>query len=376
MVSFIFFISIFCMTLYSYYFYEIGLPIVPIFGYFLLILVVYLKKGTIKLNKSIFYLFSAAIIVFIIGTFPAILMNYSVDIKPILGLILAMTTFFIIYENFENYEFEMIINILIKILLFFWFVHFIYYHYFGQFIDFLAPFTGEMQRQTFWVSGVVRPTSLFTEPSMYCNTMLVFFYIRLLLKNFKLFFLDYLIILTFYLSFSSYGIIVISIFLMSLLLKKLNLKKIMYIISLFLIISFVITYFYLLSLESINTLIERLSNPLGDQSGKNRVIGSIFDFFNETTILTQLFGFGLGNAQYNGYLVSNGIFYLIMNVGIIGFIFFMTIFFLLFIQTKYTVLNLLIFLLSIVNGPIFTYYIWWVTMGMIYKINKRVNNIG
>ena len=65
-----------------------------------------------------------------------------------------------------------------------------------------------------------------------------------------------------------------------------------------------------------------------------------------------------------------------MNVGIIGFIFFMTIFFLLFIQTKYTVLNLLIFLLSIVNGPIFTYYIWWVTMGMIYKINKRVNNIG
>jgi hypothetical protein len=373
MISFIFFISMFFMTLYSYYFYEIGLPIVPIFGYFLLILVVYLKKRNIKLNKNIFYLFSAVIIVFIFGTFPSILMNYSVDIKSTLGFLLAVTTFFIIYENFENYEFKIVINILIKILVFFWLVHFIYYHYFGEFIDFLAPFTGEEQRQTFWISGVVRPTSLFTEPSMYCNTMLIFFYIRLLLKNFKLSFFDYLIILTFYLSFSSYGIIVISIFLVSLLLRKLNLKKIIYIIMVFLIISFVIIYFDLLSLESIDTLIERLLNPLGDQSGKDRVIGSIFDFFNETTILTQLFGFGLGNAQYNAYLVSNGIFYLIMNVGIIGFMFFMIVFFVLLIQTKHAVLNLLIFLLSIVNGPIFTYHIWWVTMAIIYKIDKKTN---
>jgi len=370
--NFLFFISILFMTLYSYYFYEIGLPILPIFGYFLLLFVVYLRKQNIKINKYLFYIFSFMVIVFIIGVLPSIFMNFNVDIKSILGFILTITTFFIIYRNFKNKEFEITINIIIKILILFWIVHFIHYHIFGEFIDFLSPITGETQRQTFWLSGVVRPTSLFTEPSMYCNTMLVFFYIRLLLNSFRISFIDVLIILTFYLSFSSYGIIVMSIFLTALFLRNITLKNLIYFTSIVFLIIFLIFYFDILNLQSIDTLIERLSNPLNDQSGKDRVIGSIFDFFNETTLLTQLFGFGLGNAQHNGYLVSNGIFYLIMNVGIIGFIIFITVFFILILQTKYITLNLLIFFLSIVNGPIFTFYIWWATMGMIYKITKRL----
>jgi len=368
--SIFFMLSLFILN--TYYFYNIGLPIMQMLG--LLFLIYAYNIYNIKNNviKKPFYLMSLFILIVSFSIVVNIFLLDSIAVPTaFIGLLLCIIVFLFSYSiNITNISIYNIVTKLTMILLFFWIIQFISYYVFNYRVDYFIDIVGYEQRTNLGVFGEAffRPASLLLEPAMYANTMLLLFYFRFLYQNFKLDKINILIVISIIFTLSTYGYAAFGVLYLALLATK---KK--YFATFFLILFILgIMIFFIGGLES-NMIIKRVLNPLSDMSGTIRVVGNIYDFSNQS-LFHLLFGFGWGNAELNGFQGSS-MHYLLYNIGIIGLLNFVFLMYLIVINKSYKYITILVLLLTLLNNSsVLTSFFSWAMFGFIFRINKKAIN--
>ena len=161
---------------------------------------------------------------------------------------------------------------------------------------------------------------------------------------------------------STYGYIVFSTLLLFVLAGKK--KNIPYFI--FGIFTFVVLFYFFELYD--HPIMLRFMNPLSDMSGQIRTIGSVFEFF-DLNIFNILFGWG--NAEINGFQGS-AIHYLLYNIGLIGILLFMGIFFLMLRGSNYQFLTFIVLVLGLLNNSsVCTSFFFWLMIGFIFQLTKK-----
>jgi len=342
------------------------LPIVQLLGLIPLIYI-YNQYG---IDRNVLKVPSFLITTFIIFLTTIYLLNITLidtisSPSSIIGIVLCLMVFLIMYSvNITTRNIYSILTKMTIVLLIFWFIQFISFYIFDYRIDYFIDIVGYKQRTNLGAFGEAffRPASLFVEPAMYVNTMLLLFYFRLLYNNLKLDNLNIFIIFSVLMTFSTYGYVAFGILGFSWLIVR---RK--YIFISILILSVVsLVLIFLGELES-NMIIRRLMNPLEDMSGKTRIVGNILNFV-EQSVFHLLFGFGWGQAELNGFQGSS-LHYLLYNTGIIGLLCFMLIMYLIIVNKKYKYLTILVVLLSLLNNSsALVSFFNWTMFGFIFRL--------
>ncbi|MCT7446760.1 hypothetical protein [Aliarcobacter skirrowii] len=360
-------VSIF-FALNTYYFYQINFPIVQMIGLVFFGFVIYKNSINIFRFKTILFLFSGLIVYIAL----VLQLNiYFIDslATPVsfVGFLLSIFVFISVY----SLEIDMKVtyrslSLVTLFLLFFWYLQFFVFYVFDYRVDYFIDIVGYPQRTNIGVfeSSFFRPASLFLEPAMYTNAMLLLFFYRLLYNDLKMDKTNFIILFTIVFTMSTYGYIVFSTLLLFVLAGKK--KNIPYFI--FGIFTFV-TLFYLFELYN-HPIILRVMNPLSDMSGQLRTIGSIFEFF-DLNIFNILFGFGWGNAEINVFHGS-AIHYLLYNIGLLGVLLFMSIFLLILRGNRYKFLTFIVLVLGLLNNSsVLTSFFFWFMIGFVFKLTKK-----
>lgn len=367
--SYIIFFMLSLFVLNTYYFYNIGLPIVQLLGLPFLIYIYYIYGLEYKKVKTPFHLLSAFIILISFTTLINIALLDTIA-SPIafIGLLLCFMVFLFNYSlNIPNNLIYNIITKLTMLLLLFWSIQFLTFYIFEYKLDYFIDIVDYKQRTNLGAfgQGFFRPSSLFVEPAMYANAMLLLFYYRLIYNDFRLDKINIFILFSIFMTLSTYGYVVFGILgLLWLFVRK------KYIVIVFFAISLMLLFlFFIGELES-NMIIRRILNPLEDMSGQSRVIGNIFSF-SEQSIFHLLFGFGWGNAELNSFQGS-AIHYLLYNAGIFGLLTFVMMMYLILKNKKYRNITLLVLLLSLINNSsTLTSFFNWAMLGIIFRLSTE-----
>jgi hypothetical protein len=366
----LFLVSIF-FALNTYYFYQINFPIVQVIGLIIFILLIYLSDLNIAMFKQTLCLLSIVLVYVSLVSYSNIyLQDYIASPVSIIGLLLSLLVFSFAYTiNINGRIVYKALNKLTIFLLFFWFIQFLAFYVFDYRVDYFIDIVGYPQRTNIGVfeSSFFRPASLFLEPAMYTNSTVLLFFYRLLYNDLKIDKINFIILFTIVFTMSTYGYIVFAILLLFVFASKK--KNIPYFI--FGIFTFIIS-FYLFELYNY-PIILRVMNPLSDMSGQIRTIGSIFEFF-DLNIFNVLFGFGWGNAEINGFQGS-AIHYLLYNIGLIGIILFMGIFFLMLSGSNYQFLTFIVLVFGLLNNSsVLTSFFFWLMIGFIFHQTRTIHS--
>lgn len=360
-------VSIF-FALNTYYFYQINFPIVQMIGLVFFGFVIYKNSINIFRFKTILFLFSGLIVyIALVLQLNIYFIDSLATPVPFVGFLLSIFVFIFVY----SLEIDMKVtyrslSLVTLFLLFFWCLQFFVFYVFDYRVDYFIDIVGYPQRTNIGVfeSSFFRPASLFIEPAMYTNAMLLLFFYRLLYNDLKMDKTNFIILFTIVFTMSSYGYIVFATLLIFVFVSKK--KNIPYFI--FGIFTFV-TLFYLFELYN-HPIILRVMNPLSDMSGQIRTIGSIFEFF-DLNIFNILFGFGWGNAEINGFQGS-AIHYLLYNIGLLGVLLFMSIFLLILRGNRYQFLTFIVLVLGLLNNSsVCTSFFFWLMIGFIFQLTKK-----
>lgn len=362
------FVAILLFSLNTYYFYQVGLPIIQMLGlYFLGLYIINQSIDRIKFKKLFYLLTFFIVYVSIFSIINLYLVEEIASPIALLGFIIGLFVFLISFSvNLNKYLIYKYLNVLAFIFIAFWFIQFAMYYVIDYKIDYFIDIVGYPQRTNIGVfeSSFFRPASLFIEPAMYTNAMLLLFFYRLLYNDLKMDKTNFIILFTIVFTMSSYGYIVFATLLIFVFVSKK--KNIPYFI--FGIFTFV-TLFYLFELYN-HPIILRVMNPLSDMSGQIRTIGSIFEFF-DLNIFNILFGFGWGNAEINGFQGS-AIHYLLYNIGLLGVLLFMSIFLLILRGNRYQFLTFIFLVLGLLNNSsVCTSFFFWLMIGFIFQLTKK-----
>ena len=360
-------VSIF-FALNTYYFYQINFPIVQMIGLVFFGFVIYKNSINIFRFKTILFLFSGLIVYIAL----VLQLNiYFIDslATPVsfVGFLLSIFVFIFVY----SLEIDMKVtyrslSLVTLFLLFFWYLQFFVFYVFDYRVDYFIDIVEYPQRTNIGVfeSSFFRPASLFLEPAMYTNAMLLLFFYRLVYNNLKIDKINFIILFTIVFTMSTYGYIVFSTLLLFVLAGKK--KNIPYFI--FGIFTFVVLFYFFELYD--HPIMLRFMNPLSDMSGQIRTIGSVFEFF-DLNIFNILFGFGWGNAEINGFQGS-AIHYLLYNIGLIGILLFMGIFFLMLRGSNYQFLTFIVLVLGLLNNSsVCTSFFFWLMIGFIFQLTKK-----
>ena len=352
-------------ALNTYYFYQINFPIVQMTGLIIFMLLIYLSDINIVRFKQTLFLFSGLIVyIALVSQLNIYLINSLATPVAFVGFLLSIFVFIYTY----SLEIDMKVtyrslSLVTLFLLFFWCLQFFVFYVFDYRVDYFIDIVGYPQRTNIGVfeSSFFRPASLFIEPAMYTNAMLLLFFYRLLYNDLKMDKTNFIILFTIVFTMSSYGYIVFATLLIFVFVSKK--KNIPYFI--FGIFTFV-TLFELYN----HPIILRVMNPLSDMSGQIRTIGSIFEFF-DLNIFNILFGFGWGNAEINGFQGS-AIHYLLYNIGLLGVLLFMSIFLLILRGNRYQFLTFIVLVLGLLNNSsVCTSFFFWLMIGFIFQLTKK-----
>jgi hypothetical protein len=167
------FFLVFFVSLNSYYFYSIKLPVFSLIGAVGIFFVFAFHQKKIFLSELCFALILLAINVFsIIGTLISD-QNTSINIKSNGGCLILIFLLVALLTVSDYKEYKKFLIGLIVIHSFFFYINFIGYYFFHHYIDFLKAFTGEAQRYNLGSSFFIRPTGLFNEPATYAEFILL-----------------------------------------------------------------------------------------------------------------------------------------------------------------------------------------------------------
>lgn len=366
--SIILYLSLFLISLQSYYLYSINVAIFPYIG---VILIVFLSTNkNIKLNIILIILSFFALYTLLITFFN----SFSTEVKLVsfFGMLFSMLLL-LFKDNFEY--FTKFIPYYLYIHAFFFVIQFVAHYFFGIKIDYLSWFNGEEQRTytgTFQVFGMqlFRATGLFVEPSTFFIHFAPLVAIKWLLIDKKLDFINAMLILISLLTFSSFGFVFWLIIFTGVIIHnlvylklKINFFQIFFIVVLLYVGSFLADYFFFFLDQKIG---------IGDNLTTNADRIGFIQYLLNRDIITNIFGIGFSpdNIKYtvNDSGMISAIFY---RFGIIGLIFF---FLLGIFLNSYK--KRIIFLTLILTKLSITYPFFWLVYGLLlYKEKTDVWNI-
>lgn len=249
------FVWFFLLTLSSFYFFSLGMPLFSVIGALISIPLIMLYKANWRKYQKLPLILVLSVL--FISIFTALPNMQFIHMKRIfLVLILIPLVYFSAYVINERPKLMLnVIRITLTIHVVILIFQFAYYYLFGTFIDFIEPVTGVGQRSLggsneFGESGVkiIRAAGLYSEPGTYSTNIII----QLLMKKYlelrttgkdKLNKLDLIVVLSTYISFSLFGFIFASLFLIKYLVKENAQTKAISIIATVPIIYFVYKYY-------------------------------------------------------------------------------------------------------------------------------------
>lgn len=310
------FISIFLISLSSYYFYDIGIAPFPFIGLFLLLL---FKRLKFNLNILVFSLF---------------LVIYSIVIPLINGEILKfvsafafLLSIFAIFLNFDAKRLKKVLGLFILIHSFAIFLQVYTFFIFNYQLDFLVNITGEIQRTgtgnfIFLGKQLFRPTGFFSEPSTYAVHILPIILLYFKITK-KINLIGAFGIISVFLTFSAVLVVMLAIFILFLLISN-NINNLIYLYkkNKFIIIT-LLTPLFIIIPSLIGYFINSLPGKMFSNSFSNDPKrGDLFIYlFNNPSKL--FFGIGFTPTLSNGFnnfiVNDNGLLiYLMLRFGFFG----------------------------------------------------------
>lgn len=372
-ISFFFdFLWLFLLTLNSYYFYNLGMPLFAVLGSLLALVLIIVKK--IALNKNDNSTMKFFVFIFLWSVLNSIFNSaYLFEKRLFLVFTLIPTIYYSSYllsnKSFRVYR---IIKFIIIIHLVFFYLQFISYYVFGNFIDYLYPITGESQRAmggnyNLFSGKLIRATGLFNEPGTYSTYIfLLFLMYRFLRSSFlgnnKLEKFDYLVLLSVFLTFSIFGMVFNLIFIASIFIRENIGRKIKVLIVLFPVVFIAFTNYILVRFSGDSTGLEFRNEAIYYYLDK--VLLDVFHTFFGYSIFVDL------NSLFNVNFPWNDVglgFNFLLSFGIIGCI--TILIFLLNKINKKKYLFLLVLLLSKLS--ITTIFLWFCFAFIFSKNNDN-----
>ena len=187
-------------ALNTYYFYQINFPIVQMTGLIIFMLLIYLSDINIVRFKQTLFLFSGLIVyIALVSQLNIYLINSLATPVAFVGFLLSIFVFIYTY----SLEIDMKVtyrslSLVTLFLLFFWCLQFFVFYVFDYRVDYFIDIVGYPQRTNIGVfeNSFFRPASLFIEPAMYTNAMLLLFFYRLLYNDLKMDKTNFIILFT------------------------------------------------------------------------------------------------------------------------------------------------------------------------------------
>ena len=202
------------VSLQSYYFYQIGSPLISILSLIFLSLIV-LKDLNIKLNNSnyvlLFYFF-----IFIFSLLSLLYFNEGLVSKKLFGFFIIFLSCITANNLYKSFNIFYLIRLYLKFHILFFYIQLLAFYIFKFHIDFLQPITGEEQRvfggnfEIPYINSFMRPSGLFNEPGTYVTFIAPFIVLFGRWKNNFVtqdYFIYVLGLFSLFLSFSVFGII-------------------------------------------------------------------------------------------------------------------------------------------------------------------------
>ncbi|PML94607.1 hypothetical protein [Vibrio breoganii] len=266
-----------------------------------------------------------------------------------------------------NVNLEAIVKWLLIIHVSLFLIQLIIYIQFNYFIDFVKPFTGVDSRANFFsqaaiYSNTIRATGAYVEPSTYTGAMTCLLGIYLILTKNKADTLIFAVLLTMYLSMSSSGIIIASLFAFYLVTCNLKNKHTMILIAVLSTLTAIIIYlyFYDIILNFYELQIAKIGRGGGARTGlldiilkrdNLQFIIGYGPFAHDNYLLTKLPGVGDGtivSINDSGLFIFMGV-----QFGLVGFVGFVFLLILIFRKTKSILTTSLFIILSLCKVALF-----------------------
>lgn len=370
------FIWFFLMTLNSFYFYSLSMPVFSVISAILTVPLIFTTKISFqKTDRLPLVIFLYFLVCSILTALPN---TSNIFLQRIIFFFLLLPV--IIYSSYLFRSQKKMMKSIIKIslivhLLFFYFQFFGFYLT-GDFIDFLEPITGESQRAlggsyTFGSGGVklIRATGLFNEPGTYSTFLFLIFLLfkglqRDLGHNESLSLFDVILIISILLTFSVFGFIFVFLFSLTYIMREKLINKVLFVIALFPFAYLSIKNYLLVRFEKETTGVE--FREQGVAMFWNHVIEEPFHFLLGYSAFVD-FNELLGGSR----IVWNdiGLFFVtFMTLGVIGIIL------LIIISIPRLKKNYLLILVTFMSKMSVTTIFLWVVITYIYRRERYVSN--
>jgi len=164
------------VSLQSYYFYNVSLPVISIVSLITMggVLFVSSSKERIRFPKDATTGIAVGYVLILFWSILGTLFYGDIpDIKRLMGFMVAILSVFIAVTLYRRFNLESLVRFYLLVHISFFFAQLTSYYSVGYVIDFLAPFTGEEQRMLGGnftlplVDRFIRPGGLFVEPGTY-----------------------------------------------------------------------------------------------------------------------------------------------------------------------------------------------------------------
>jgi hypothetical protein len=261
-------------------------------------------------------------------------------------------------------------SIVILIHLFFFYYQFIYFILFGEVIDFLGSVTGESSRNMNNL-GFVRSSGLFNEPMVFSFFLFSLLVIRHLCLGVRHDIIEGITLFAIFISFSSWGIISVILYISVNFDYKLNGKTILGILGFLFLSILLINYFGLK--EYYEFLYEtRFSSIQDDSSFQYRYVMTFDIWRNDVKML--FLGNGLASPGKGGVFDLSLLLQIFTNLGLLlGLIFFIIIFFRFYISRKKFKIVILFLTLLSSDLRFQQLYFWFLLSFIVFDFSKIVH---
>ena len=364
--------ALFLLSLYDFYFPQIGIAVAPLVGVVLLFALLFAFPIRSSLadnrrrNRQLLIAILMVVLFFLSAGWGFVAFR-SIYVKGPIAFSLGVITLVSFLLRDQNPDFTRTlyraVSLLLAVHLGFWVIQFGWFLITGNFIDYIQPITHVETRNMYGNESITlfRFTGLFAEPAIYSTFMYMGITIRLLHNRFKLRWLDLALLLSMVLSLSIFGILLAGAVLTIYLFGAPSRWKSWVLV---LLLAGPALGFVLVIDTPISEYVrQRMFQPTQDASGKARLFTGIESFLDAPAAV-QVFGKGLGNYDsISGSAI--GFAYLLETLGALGSLLVIGLFTALASPQKPRFQVLLIMLVTLLGAPLFTNIYWWVWAGSL-----------
>ena len=299
------------ISLQSFYFYELGLPLVSVLS-LVLMFITFLLKGKAFRGDYGANALALCYIITVIWSFIGLFFHETnPDLKRLLSFLLMIIATYTASQLFHRINNESLLRAYLLAHSFFFFLQFIIYYTTGYLIDYVEPITGEQSRAiggSFELSSglFARTCGLFTEPGTYVNAIAPFvaIFLRFYKNSLSNKIIFWISMATLPLSFSTFGIV----FFIIIIISAEFINSFYRLSALFVSISIAIDYFY-------NRFV--ILTDLGQESGLEFRYSFIAQSINIDSVITFFFG---RNVLITNVMDRAGIYGAVNDTGLFFFI--------------------------------------------------------